>query len=542
MRILHFGIVALTMMAPAYTQTIPPAAPSLTAGAEFKGLRFDWDTVAGASSYRLEYRAHQTGPFVQVGSNLPASATSKAFRLPLHLFDWTYARYRLAACNSAGCTRSPEVSVSLLRRFAVGYFKADDTIFGMAFGADTDLSPDGLNFVSAAPGDTITSGGTTRAGGAIFVFRRASDGSWFQRARLEPTVPPFIESTNIMNVAISGDGNTVVLGMPQYFHEEFDERSGEVFVFRFNGLYWVRTRLPAIARGTFGRWVALNEAGDTLAIARGEALDPPVPRRVDIYKLANGVWTPVRSIADRPGIFELCNDQGLLSRDGSTVAEVCNERTASGGGTQLRLYVRTHSGPNWTVREDLPLELPVTGDFGFGSGGLGIDASGDTIAANVSLNHGPNPDMGPSEVHVFKRTAGVYSKVAALTPGSWRPNAQENFYGFSIAVSGDGGTVAVGDPWDNGLGTGPRAAPLNPGTARTGAVYIYRFNNTWRLVNMVKPNYHPFDQQTFARELALSRTGQTLIVGQSAEHGADEGIGGDWTNLGTNGSGAVWMY
>ena len=97
------------------------------------------------------------------------------------------------------------------------------------------------------------------------------------------------------------------------------------------------------------------------------------------------------------------------------------------GGPQLRLFVRTHSGPNWTVREDLPLELPVAGEFGFGGSGLGIDASGDTIAAHVYANHGPDPDVGPSEVHVFKRSAGVYSKVAALTPGAWRVHAADQF-------------------------------------------------------------------------------------------------------------------
>ncbi len=109
-----------------------------------------------------------------------------------------------------------------------------------------------------------------------------------------------------MNVAMSADGNTVALGMPNYFHEEFDYQSGEVFVFRFTGSSWVRTRIPAIARRAFGRWVALNDAGDTLAIARGDTLDPPVPRRIDIYKLINGTWTVVRSIGDMPGHAEFC--------------------------------------------------------------------------------------------------------------------------------------------------------------------------------------------------------------------------------------------
>ena len=89
-----------------------------------------------------------------------------------------------------------------------------------------------------------------------------------------------------MKVAMSADGNTVALGMPNYFHQEFDYQSGEVFVFRYNGSSWVRTRIPATRVAQFGRWVALNDAGDTLAIARGDNLDPPVPRRIDMYKLS----------------------------------------------------------------------------------------------------------------------------------------------------------------------------------------------------------------------------------------------------------------
>ena len=98
------------------------------------------------------------------------------------------------------------------------------------------------------------------------LFRRSA-GIWRQRARLEPTIPPFIEGSNVMKVAMSADGNTVALGMPNYFHEEFDEQSGEVFVFRFNGSKWSRTRIRAGSRGLFGRWVGLSDAGDTLAIA-----------------------------------------------------------------------------------------------------------------------------------------------------------------------------------------------------------------------------------------------------------------------------------
>lgn len=536
MRYLLFCIAALMSAAPAYTQTTPPAAPSVSAGAEFKGLRFDWDGVPGAAWYQFEYRAHQTGSFVQQGANYPASTAAVRFRLPLHLFDWTYARYRVAACNSAGCTRSAEMSVSDLRRDAVGYFKASQSLIGIRFGADTDISPDGLNFVAAAPGDFIHTDTGGAYGGAIYVFRRAANGSWAQRARLTPPIPPFIEGSNEMRVGISADGNTVVLGMPNYFSEEFDEQNGEAFVFHFNGTTWTRARLYSSQRGTYGRWVGINDAGDTIAVASGDNITAATPKKIFIYKLINGAWQPVRGIGESTG--ESCYF-GTFSRDGSTVAEQC-----AAGPTPVRQYVRLYSGANWTLREELPLELAVASDYGFGNSGIGISADGSTLAAQIHKNYGPNPNMGPAEVHVFHKD-GAWSKVAALTPGAWRADGQKNFYGLSVAVSGDGGTIAVGDSWDNGFGTGPRAAPLNPDPSRrSGAIYVYRLKTQWVLANMVKPNVASTSPSTFGHEVALNGNGQTLIIGHASESSDADGIGGDWNNYNGNGgsSGAVFMY
>ena len=143
--------IALAMSVSAFAQTSPPAAPTLTAGAEFKGLRLDWDTVPGATWYQLEYRAHESGPFVQQGDDFPATATSTHFSFPLHLFDWSWARYRIAACNSTGCARSAAISVYDLRRYAVGYFKSSQSAADARFGAGKDLSSDGYNMAVVEP-------------------------------------------------------------------------------------------------------------------------------------------------------------------------------------------------------------------------------------------------------------------------------------------------------------------------------------------------------------------------------------------------------
>jgi hypothetical protein len=547
MRNLIICAAALVMTSPLYAQTIPQT-PQLTAGPEFKGLRFDWEPVAGATFYQLEYKANQSAAFVQKGSNLAAAATSYQYRFPLHLFDWTYARYRLAACNAAGCARSAEISVSSLRRDAVGYFKAAVSTSHLGLGGtDTDITPNGLNFVATAPGDLLGSSGSPPA---VYVFRRGNAGEWQQRARLLPPVSPVrsFDDTR-MTVRISADGNTVVLGVPNYLREAveegtLDDVSGEVFVFQFNGTSWVRSRLYGAvgARGSFGRWVSVNDTGDLIAVGSGESVDPAIPRHAFIYRKVNGAWQAVRDIQATPG-KNYC-DNGALSADGSTLVQNCRQVMASDTGSGiLRNYVRTNSGPNWTIREEMELELSNNGtDEGVYSFGLAVDRTGSTIAAQIYVDaHGGD---GPSEVHVFHRD-GAYSRVARFVPGAWQSTDLRQGFGRSVAMSDDGSTIVVGHSSDTGAGTGPRAAPLNPGTSVGGAVYVYRLNTTWRLANMVKPNYLPVIPGNFSRfgeTVALSGNGQTLIVGQRFENSSAQGIGGEWANEGAPQSGAVWMY
>src|SRR4030095_10110181 len=140
--------------------------------------------------------------------------------------------------------------------------------------------------------DVIYINGADHNGGSIAVFRRKSNGAWAQRARLVPVVPPAWGGQNDMRVAISADGNTVALAMPDYWHVQNDANAGEVFVFHFDGTSkWIRTRIPRIESGMFGDWIGINDAGDTLAVGVQYSTT-----RVALYKLVNGAWQNVRKI------------------------------------------------------------------------------------------------------------------------------------------------------------------------------------------------------------------------------------------------------
>ena len=188
---------------------------------------------------------------------------------------------------------------------------------------------------------------------------------------------------------------------------------------------------------------------------------------------------------------------------------------------------------------DIPLQSSVPSSFGYVSAGFGISANGDTIAAQISAQNAQARE--DSQVHVFKRgSSGAYSKVAELIAGTW---SNGYLYGYALALSGDGATMSVGDFADAGKGTGPRAAPLLAGGPWAGGVYIYRLSGSWKLANMVKPNYLTgLSDEAFGRVLALSNSGKTLLIGHPAESSSSAGIGGDWDNTDSTWSGAVWMY
>jgi hypothetical protein len=541
MKMPAFLAIAFAMSVSAFSQTSPPAAPTLTAGAEFKGLRFDWTPAPGATWYQLEYRAHQTGPFVQQGDDFPATTTSTRFSFGLHLFDWTYARYRLAACNSAGCSRSAEVSVSDLRRDAVVYFKASQSKENALLGYAVDLSSNGYNLVATAPGEVTQSydGAYMADGGAVYLYQRRSDGSWVQRARLQALDHEVDEigepiTWAQLTVATSGTGNTVAVGMPSYRREPDDGYAGEVDVFRFTNGAWTRTRLPHGPPAYTGQSVALSEDGYTLMVG----VNGP-NGGYQVFRNSNGVWRYLRSMT-RPvsGFTEECYVNGQLSRDFSTLADFCTEPASA--TRPEREYIRVFSGPNWSVRTDINLNFPVSFETRFGHGAYALDRTGETIAVQYSRAQFVT-GTAVGEVRVFKRNGATYAPVTTLTAGAWRNDSNRNYFGGAIAFSGDGRTLIIGDILDNGRGWGPRAAPLLSGTEATGGAYVYRLTDQWRLVNMVKPNSN-ISPGSFGARLVLSQTGKTLVIAADGESSAASGIGGNWANKDRPRSGALFMY
>ncbi len=513
MRVFLMAVVAIAASAQLHAQSTP-AAPQVTVGAGIKAFRFDWSPAARASRYEVWHRARASAAF-QKAAEYPATATTANFRIAVHTFDWSGARFRVAACNSAGCTNSADISVANLRLDAPGYFKSSQPEVAETFGSDVDVSPDGNFMVAAAPNDDVNG---SSAAGAVYVFQR-NGSSWTQRARLLPGIIQ-ADGGSGLQVSISADGNTVAAGVPNIFHSPTDANSGEVYVFRNTGTSWQRTAVATARRGSFGAWVSLDDTGTVLAAGRNSG--------ADVFIFTNGAWAVRRHIENRTSPADNC-PTGELSGNGRLLVEQC----INGASTApSRAFLRIH--PSYaSSRRDHDLPTPAGAASGEQRYGIAVDYSGEWIAAqNV---------RGRIEVDIFQRVSGWHQLAQVVRPGSWQ-GSRRSLFGQGLSFSPDATTLAVGDPADIAQGTGVQRGTLSAGSTATGAVYVFKRNSSgaWPLQAVVKPNYAA--SQTFGAALSLSETGTTLAVGQPLESSDARGIDGAWNNTRRSQSGAVWLY
>src|SRR5260370_23491736 len=173
-------------------------------------------------------------------------------------------------------------------------------------------SSQGRSVALSSDGNTAIIGGDSDNNftGAAWVFTR-SNGAWTQQQKL--TVTDVVSSFGL-SVAISGDGNTALVGS--------NSQVIAVWVFtRTNGVWSPPQKLSptgSVGVPQVGYWVALSADGNTALI--GAPSDPAGVGAAWIFTRTNGLWTQQGNKLIGAGATGLAN-QGYavaLSADGNT--------------------------------------------------------------------------------------------------------------------------------------------------------------------------------------------------------------------------------
>lgn len=117
-----------------------------------------------------------------------------------------------------------------------------------------------------------------------------------------------------------------------------------------------------------------------------------------------------------------------------------------------------------------------------------------------------------------------------------------DYFGYRVAVSGDGNTMAVSAIYEDSSAVGINGSQTDRSVTDSGAVYLFvRSGETWVQQAYIKAsNTDAFD--AFGSSLALSSDGNTLAVGAIGEDSNATGINGNQTAGLAVDSGAVYLF
>jgi hypothetical protein len=288
--------------------------------------------------------------------------------------------------------------------------------------------------------------------------------------------------------------------------------------------------------------------------------------------------------ASNPGTNNWFGISSAISGDGSTLAVgAYGEAEASGA-----VYVFTRSGSTWSQQADINGSNTETGDY-FGVS-VALSADGNTLAvgahfedSNATGDPTNNSAQDSGAVYVFTRSDSSWSQQAYVKASNTGENDR---FGQSVALSGDGSTLAVGAYFEDGNSNlvtdsgavyvftlsgstwsqqayikegaqayynfgwsvalaadgGTLAVGAHHANSQRGAVTVFTGSgSTWNLQATLSAS-NGWAQDFFGQSVALSADGSTLAVGADGEESNATGIDGDPTNNSAQDSGAVYVF
>jgi len=318
----------------------------------------------------------------------------------------------------------------------------------------------------------------------------------------------------------------------------------------------------------FGAAIAMSADGSTLAVAAveedgngtgatGNPADNTVANAGAVYVYLRGAtgWTQQAYLKpSNPGAGDGFGVALSLSANGSTLAvgapgedsstttinSVSNNAASDAGAA----YVFTRTGATWTQQAYVKASN-AGADDAFGAS-VTLSADGSTLAVGApgedssttgviatapSVN---NSAANAGAAYVFGRSGTTWTQQAYVKASN--TDAGDEF-GRSLALSGDGGTLAVGAPNESSAATGVNGNASDNSAAASGAVYVFvRPATSWSQQAYLKASNTGGDD-LLGQSLALSQDGNTLAVGAPFE----DSIGAPSDDT-ASGSGAVYVF
>ena len=292
------------------------------------------------------------------------------------------------------------------------------------------LSADGNTALVGVPNDNAQ-----QFAGAAWVFTR-SNGAWTQQQKLVGRVTMGGAHQGIA-VALSADGQTAMVGGPGD-----NSGAGAVWVFTLKNNTWTEqqklTALDPAGFANFGYTIALSGDGST-AIVGG-----PTDASFSANSANGAAWifTQTNNVWKQQG-GKLVGKSPVPAFQGLAVAISTDGNTAviggpAGGGASVFTRINT----SWLQQAGPLAGSAATTQTGDGQG-VALSGDGNTLVVGAP---------GTNDAWVFTRANGMWTRRQELVtspPPDPTSGLPATWFGYATAISSDAGTLIVGGPRDS---------------------------------------------------------------------------------------------
>ena len=208
-------------------------------------------------------------------------------------------------------------------------------------------------------------------------------------------------------------------------------------------------------------------------------------------------WQKKGADIDGEANFDYSGSSVSLSSDGNTVAIGADGNDGNGDSSgHVRIFQYAESSSTWT-QMGVDIDGEASGDESGRSVSLSPD--GKTVAVGAPFNDRNGFESGHVRVFQWKESSSLWTQVGADIRGE----APGDFFGWSVSLSSDGNIVAIGAPYNDGIGDD------------NGHVRIFQWiesSSTWTQMGADIDG-----ESNSGSSVSLSSDGNTVAIGAGAK-------------------------
>ncbi len=513
------------------------------------GIEFSWQASEHAASYQLCRKLADADDPCELIGVATESTHQTLSNSELHALK--DSQYFVRASNEFGSQDSNEMSLDLNQLVASGIpLTASDSELKNTYGQSVALSQEGNVLAVGVPMDDDGDSLNLQDRGAVYVYSRIEDGSW--------SAPVILKASNIGgwdwfggSLSLSDEGDVLAVGAIGESSNNIDDPSldlvdqaGAVYVFQRDttGEWTEKAYLKAVhdidSTDSFGRSLSLSGDGNTLAVGvpYEDSVDRNTPEDNSLadsgavymfHRQEDDSWGDSQFLKSRfPDESGYFGHNLELSTDGMTLAVGEPNEGAEASGA-VYIYERGQDGVWQSLTRLVADNEPRYESFGIS---LSLNSAGDLLAV------GSDGNVGLTQGNVklfFKGTNSTWNESATFTATE---GSESDRFGLSVALSDDGGLLAVGAASE---ASGVTNDPMDNSADNAGAVYIFRSlgGGNWSEPDYLKAK----DIQAnsfFGKRIGLSGDGSTLAVGADGVSDTNDNRNSSISNI----TGSVFVY